>query len=131
MKLFMLGMLVSLNLFASVAFEVEGFLQQNQEVILLPQGERIKITYINSEAEACTKGRYLIVNSLTEPEKYELLKVVRCDHSFVCPKIFEPVCGEIDGKTWTFGNACELYESNAIFVDYGVCNTIASASKTK
>ncbi|MFZ8933782.1 MAG: Kazal-type serine protease inhibitor family protein [Bacteriovoracaceae bacterium] len=131
MKLFLLGALFSLNLYASIAFEVEGLIEQNQQVILLPQGEKVKISYFSPGVESCSKGRFLIVNSLVEPEQYELIKIVRCDQNLVCPKIFEPVCGETDSRQWTFGNACELYEAGAIFINYGACEFTPSASGIK
>ncbi len=117
----LLVMILSFNLYASVAFEAEGVIEENEQVIVLPEGTKINIDSMPATISECKKGRFLVVSSMVEPGKVDIIEILRCDESLVCPKIFEPVCGESAGKLRQFGNSCELYEQNAVFVDYGKC----------
>jgi hypothetical protein len=41
--------------------------------------------------------------------------------TFLCPMVYQPVCGRVNKKKVTFGNACEAKQAGATGVRKGAC----------
>lgn len=119
--IFLSALFLSLVGHANTAFEIEGPIQiQNGQTYLIDGHERIAI---NTKSK-CQYARLLVTQSMFSENQLEVVQEIDCNKEVLCPKIFEPVCGEFEGKQIVFGNSCELYQSNADFIDYGTCSKL-------
>lgn len=139
-------LLLSLNLHASVAFTVEGELQENLgddkdlvQFILLSEGKKVKVTNVDHNITECRSGLFEIVNNFYPEDTYSLLEVHACYEEIkgdakVCPEIYRPVCGlaqqtecsndfciQMLPAPSTYENYCVLHNANASFINMGEC----------
>lgn len=126
---------------ASVAIELEAGIINLQtpngksQVILNSEGEELEISNQPQEFMGCVQGRFLVIESLEKLGTYTVVEFLSCSqfedqtqeeskqqHSYSCPKIFEPVCGTFEKDfTLNYGNKCELIHSGGNFLHEGYC----------
>lgn len=136
---------------ASVAVEFEAQIQDSKmengisKIYLQAQDEEIEITNSLDEFMGCHEGRFLVIENMINPGTYSVVEFLSCtkfkdqmdqtseqvQHSYSCPKIFEPVCGTFEKELCleedcnellqTYGNKCELIHSGGNFLHEGFC----------
>jgi hypothetical protein len=136
---------------ASIALELEAQIHTSTtesgpaKIYLMGENEDIEITNSPDEFMGCIEGRFIVIENMINPETYSVVEFLSCSkfkdqidqsfevvqHSYSCPKIFEPVCGSFENELClegdcsnllqTYGNKCELIHSGGNFLHEGFC----------
>lgn len=118
---------------AAEGFVVGELVNEGESIALYTKNGRLEVHAEETLAD-CFEGQYAIKVEPKGTAMFKVVETISCrgkgkgmeknfngNNKSMCPMVYAPACGSVNGFPKTFGNLCELKNANAKKLFLGAC----------